>query len=143
MQKRASPDRGHRQPAILERVRPEVLDGAWRAVEGELGEDRARDVGPGELLEHDRGLDVAHPHAAVGRVDRDAEEVGGPDRVPGRLGELLGLVALAGPGCQLPGGDVPGERAQRLLVLGLGERIDPVAGHRGTVPARTPERRLP
>ena len=65
MQNSPSPLRRERQPALLHRVGAEVLDRAGRAVEDQLGEDRARHVGAGELLEHDRGLDVAHAHAAV------------------------------------------------------------------------------
>ena len=129
MQNRPSPDAASGQPPLLQRLVAEVLDRPGRAVERELGEDRARHVGPGELLEDDRRLDVAHAHAAVLLVDRDAEEVGPADRVPGLLGELLGLVPVPGPRRQLPLGDVAGELAQRLLVLGLLERIGPPAHH--------------
>ena len=68
--------RGDRQPPVLQRVGAEVLDRAGRPVEDELGEDRARHVGARELLEHDRGLDVAEPGAAPLLADRDAEQLG-------------------------------------------------------------------
>ena len=51
--------RGGREPAVAELVGAEVLDRARRSVEDQLGEDRARHVGAAQLLEHDRGLDVA------------------------------------------------------------------------------------
>ncbi len=121
--------RGEGQPAFLECFRAEVLDGPRRAVEGELGEDGARHVGAGELLQDDRRLDVAHPHPAVLLVDGDAEQVGRADRVPGTLGELLGLVPVPGHRCELPLGDIAGDRAQRLLILGFLERVRPPAGH--------------
>ena len=47
------------QPAILQRVAAEVLDAPGRAVERELQADRRRHVGAGDLLQHDRRLDVA------------------------------------------------------------------------------------
>ena len=47
-------------------------------------------------------------------------------RVPRALRELLGLVPVAGLRRELALGDVAGELAQRLLVLGLRERV----GHR-------------
>ena len=115
--------RGDRQPAVLQRVGAEVLDRAGRPVEDELGEDRARHVGARELLEHDRGLDVAEAGAAPLLADRDAEQLGLAHRVPRRLRELLGLVAVAGHRRELALGDVAGELAQRGLVFGVGERV--------------------
>ena len=44
------------------------------------------------------------------------------DRVPRRLRELLGLVALAGHRRERALGDVARELAQRGLVFGVGER---------------------
>ena len=44
-------------------------------------------------------------------------------RVPRPLRELLGLVPVARVRREVALGDVAGERAQRLLVLGLGERV--------------------
>ena len=82
-----------------------------------------------ELLEDDRGLDVAHAHAAVLLADRDAEQVRLAQRVPRALRELLGLVPVARVGEQVALGDLAGQRPQRLLVLGLGERIGSVARH--------------
>ena len=134
MQNSAVAARGDRQPAVLHRVVAEVLDRARRAVEDELGEDRARHVGAGELLEHDRGLDVAEPGAAPVLADRDAEQVGLAHRVPRPLRELLGLVAVAGHRGELALGDVARELAQRGLVLGVGERIGAL-GVRGRGPA--------
>src|SRR4029077_7820001 len=95
------------------------------------------------LLEDDRGLDVAHPHAAVGRVDGDAEEGGLTDRIPGCLREALGLVTFPGARGELACRHVACERPEGLLVLVLSERIDPVTRHRGTVPAGVKWRRLP
>src|SRR5438270_4339206 len=63
---------GERQPAVLQRVRAEMFDGARRTVEDELGEDGTGHVGPRELFEHDRGLDVAEPGASPFLADRDA-----------------------------------------------------------------------
>ena len=117
--------RRDRQPAVLHRVVPEVLDRTGRTVEDQLGEDRARDVGAGELFEHDRGLDVAEPGAAPALADRDAEQLGLAHAVPGPLRELLGLVAVAGHRRELALGDVAGELPQRGLVFGVGERIRP------------------
>ena len=76
MQNSAFAARRDRQPPVPQRVGAEVLDRARRAVEDELGEDRARHVGAGELLEHDRGLDVAQAGAAPLLADRDAEQLG-------------------------------------------------------------------
>ena len=125
--------RRDRQPAILHRVVAEVLDRARRTVEDELGEDRARHVGAGELLEHDRGLDVAEPGAAPALTDRDAEQLGLAHAVPRPLRELFGLVAVARHRRELALGDVACELAQRGLVFGVGERIRPgrVRGHAG------------
>ena len=44
-------------------------------------------------------------------------------------GELLGLVPVARVRRELALGDLAGERAQRLLVLGLRERVDTLGGH--------------
>ena len=129
MQNSPSPDAAIGSQRSLSGSDAEVLDRPRRAVEGELGEDRARDVGAGELLEDDRGLDVAHAHAAVLLADRDPEQVGLADRVPRVLWEFLGLVPVAGLRREVALGDVAGELAQRLLVLGLRERIGPQAGH--------------
>ena len=127
MQNSAFAARGDRQPAVAQRVGAEVLDRARRPVEDELGEDRARHVGAGELLEHDRGLDVAEAGAAPPLADRDAEQLGLAHRVPRPLRELLGLVAVARHRRELALGDVAGELAQRGLVLGVGERVRAVA----------------
>ena len=81
----------------------------------------------GELLEHDRGFDVAEAGAAPLLADRDAEQLGLAHAVPGPLRELLGLVAVARHRCELALGDVARELAQRGLVLGVGERVAPVA----------------
>ena len=123
MQNRPVAACGDREPAVAELVGAEVLDRARRAVEDELGEDRARHVGAAELLEHDRGFDVAEAGAAPLLADRDAEQLGLADRVPRRLRELLGLVALARHRRERALGDVAGELAQRGLILGVGERI--------------------
>src|SRR5207248_10269885 len=61
--------RSQREPALLEGIAAEVLDRAGRAVVDELGEDPARDVDAGELLEGDRVLDV--PHAPRPRMLSD------------------------------------------------------------------------
>ena len=53
-----------------------------RTVEDQLAADGRRDVGPGDLLEHDRRLDVAQPHAAPLLADGDAEQVGGGQGLP-------------------------------------------------------------
>src|SRR5262249_12659044 len=115
---------GEREPAILERGTAEVLDGPWRPVVDELSENRARDVHPGKLFERDRGLDVAHSHAAVLLADGDAEQVGFAQGIPGGVGELLGLVPVTGVRGELPLGDVARELSQRLLVFVLRERVD-------------------
>ena len=61
------------------------------------------------------------------------------DRVPRPLRELLGLVPVPGHRRELALGDVAGELAQRLLVLGLLERVRPQAGHdRRLAPVRLP-----
>ena len=114
--------RGGRQPAVAHLVAAEVLDRTRGAVEDELGEDGARDVGAGQLLEHDRGFDVAETGAAPPLADGDAEQVGLAHRVPGCLRELLGLVALAGHRRERAIGDVAGQLAQRGLIVGVGER---------------------
>ena len=124
MQNRPSPLAAIGSQRSRHLVGAEVLDRARRAVEDQLGEDRARHVGAGELLEHDRGLDVAEAGAAPLLADRDAEQLGLLDRVPRRLRELLGLVALARHRRERPLGDVAGELPQRRLVLGVGERVD-------------------
>ena len=63
------------------------------------------------------------PGAAPLLADRDAEQIGLADRVPRRLRELLGLVALAGHRRERALGDVAGELAQGGLILGVGEGI--------------------
>ena len=114
MQNSASPLAAIGSQRSFMRVVAEVLDRARRTVEDELGEDRARHVGAGELLEHDRGLDVAEPGAAPPLADRDAEQVGLAHAVPRPLRELFGLVAVAGHRRELALGDVAGElRAAR------------------------------
>jgi hypothetical protein len=115
--------RGDRQPAVAQRIGAEMLDRARGTVEDQLGEDRARHVGPGQLLQHDRRFDIAETRAAPSLADRDAEELGLAHRVPRRLRELLGLVALAGHRRERPVRDVACELAQRGLVLGVGERV--------------------
>ena len=115
------------QPAVLHRVVAEVLDRARRAVEDELGEDRARHVGARELFEHDRSLDVAEPGAAPALTDRDAEQLGLAHPVPRPLRELFGLVAVARHRRELALGDVAGELAQRGLIFGVGERVGALA----------------
>ena len=113
-----------RQPAVTQLVGAEVLDRPRRAVEDELGQDRARHVGAGELLEHDRGFDVAQARAAPLLADGDPEQLGLTDRVPRCLRELLRLVALARHRCERPVGDVASELAERGLVFGVREGID-------------------
>ena len=115
---------GHlRQPPLLHGRRPEVLDAAGRAVERELRPDGARHVGPGQLLQHERRLDVAVAEPAPLLADGHPQQVGGGQRL-GRLERRVArLVVLAGAGRELARGDVAGELAQRRLVLGLGERI--------------------
>src|SRR5437762_1923514 len=115
--------RGDRQPAVLQRVVAEVLDRARRSVEDELGEDRARYVGAGELFEDDRGLDVAQSGAAPAFTDRDAEQLGLAHPVPRPLRELFGFVAVPRHRCELARGNVACELPERRLILGVGERI--------------------
>ncbi len=112
-------------------VGAEVLDRPRRTVEDELGEDRARHVGPGELFEHDRGLDVAEAGAAPPLADGDAEQLGLAHRVPRPLREFLGLVAVARHRREFAFGDVACELAQRGLVLGVRERVRPVLPDHG------------
>ncbi len=121
--------RGDREPPLLHRVVAEVLDRAGWAVERQLGEDRARDVDASELLEDDRGLDVAHPHPAVALVHRDAEQIGLADGVPRPLGELLALVPVARVRLEVALGHLARQRTERLLVLCLHERVGPEARH--------------
>ena len=87
----------------------------------------ARHVGPRQLLEHDRGLDVAEAGAAPPLADRDAEQLGLAHAVPRPLRELLGLVAVARHRRELALGDVACELAQRGLVFGVGEGVASVA----------------
>src|SRR5207249_4102591 len=108
-----------RQPALLELVGPEVLDGTRRPVVDELTEYGARDVDPSELLEHDARLHVAHAHTAVLDPSGDAEQAGGPQRVPRVLRELLGFVPVRRSRGELAFGDFPRELAEGRLVLGL------------------------
>jgi hypothetical protein len=112
-----------RQPPLLERRVAEVLDAPGRAVEGQLRGDGGRDVDPGDLLEDDGGLDVAHPHPAEVLADRDAVEVGGGQRLAGPLRHLAGRVPRGGVRGDLAQRDVTGQLAQRLLVVVLGVRI--------------------
>ena len=63
------------------------------------------------------------PGAAPPLADRDAEQLGLAHRVPRRLRELLGLVAVARHRRELAFGDVAGELPQRGLVFGVGERV--------------------
>ena len=128
--------RRDRQPAVFHRVVAEVLDRARWSVEDELSEDRARHVGAGELLQHDRGLDVAESRTAPTFADRDAEQVGFAHAVPRPLRELFGLVAMACHRRQLALGDVARELPQRGLVFGVGKRIR--AGRVRSHPARLP-----
>ena len=101
---------------------PEVLDHARRAVVDELSGGRARHVGAGEFLEHDRGLDVGESGTAVLLGHRDAEQLRLGDRVEAPLRELLLLIPL--PGEQERARDLTrGRAAQRLLVLGLLEWV--------------------
>ena len=80
-----------------------------------------------ELLEHDRGFDVAEAGAAPPLADRDAEQLGLAHAVPRPLREFLGLVAVACHRRELALGDIARELAQRGLVLGVGERVRAVA----------------
>ena len=77
-----------------------MLDRPRRAVEHELGEDRA-----------------------VALVNGDPEELGLADRVPRALRELFGLVPVSSVGQEVPLGHLTCERAQRLLVVALRERV--------------------
>src|SRR5262249_23866287 len=101
------------------------LDRARRTVEDQLGEDRARNVGPGELLEHDRRFDVTQAGAAPLLADRDAEQLGLAHRAPRRLRALFGLLAPPRPPRGPPARDVARELAQRSLVFGVGEGVGP------------------
>ena len=109
------------QPPLLEGFVPEMLDGARRAVEDELGEDGARHVGACELLQDDGCFDVAHPHAAVVLADGDAEEGRGLEGVPRGLGEFFRLVPMGRSGRQLALGHIARELAQCRAILGLCE----------------------
>ena len=104
--------RCERQPALLHGVVAEVLDGTWGAVEDELRDDRRRDVGPAELLQHDRGLDVTETGAPVLLAHRDGKQAGALQGIPGLGGELLGLVPVCGHRRELAVGDLAGELAQ-------------------------------
>ena len=112
------------QPALLHGLGTQVLDAPGRPVEGQLAADGRRDVGPGDLLEHDGRLDVAQPHAAPLLADGDAQQVGAGQRLAHLGRDLAGLVTLRRPGRHLAGGHVAGQLAQRRLVLGLGQQVD-------------------
>ncbi len=106
------PRGGLREPTVAQACVPEVLDGAWRPVEHELAQDRARHVDAGDLLEDDGGLDVAHAHAAVLLAHGDGEQLGPAQRLERRLGEFLGLVPARRVGGDVALGHVPGQLAQ-------------------------------
>ena len=115
--------RRDREPAIAELVGAQVFDRAGRTVEDELGQDRARHVGAGKLLEHDRRLDVAEAGTTPAFADRDAEQLRLAHRIPRCLRELLGLVAVARHRRERAICDVARELSQRGLVVGVGERV--------------------
>ena len=106
---------------VAQRVVAQVLDGPRRAVEDELAQDGARHVDPGDLLEHDGGLDVAHAHAAVLLAHGDGEELGPSQGLERRLGELLGFVPTRRMGGDVALGHVPGQLAQGRPVVVLDE----------------------
>ena len=118
------PVRDGRQPALLHRLGAQVLDPPGRPVEGELAADGRRDVGPGDLLQDDGGLDVTQAHAAPLLPHRDAQQVGRRQGLAQLGGHGARLVGLVGPGRHLALGHIAGELAQRGLVLGLGQQVD-------------------
>ena len=115
------PGGGLRQPPGAQGVVAEVLDGAGRPVEDQLAQDGARHVDAGDLLEDDGRLDVAHAHAAVLLAHGDGEQLGPPQGLEGRLGELLGLVPARRVGGDVALGHVAGQLAQRGPVVVLDE----------------------
>ena len=140
--------RGLRQPGGAQRLVAQVLDGTGRPVEHELAQDGAGHVDSGDLLEHDGGLDVAHAHAAVLLAHGDGEQVGPPQGLERRLGELLGLVPARRVGGDVALGHVTGQLAQRGPVLVLdevdgahaGRRPDTIVSELTTLSVRLPGR---
>jgi hypothetical protein len=104
---------------------PQVLDGPGGTVEDQLAEDGGGDVDPGDLLEDDGGLDVAHPHPAELLGHRHREEVGPSQGLEGRFGELLGLVPARRVGGDVALGHVAGQLPQSGPVLALVSSVEP------------------
>ena len=115
-----------REPAVAELVGAEVLDRARRAVEDELGEDRARHVGAAELLEHDRGFDVAEAGAAPLLADRDAEQLG--------LARSRPTTPAGTPRSRRPGGPSARASARRRRGRAGAARPDPRCRRTGLTP---------
>ena len=83
-----------------------------------------RDLKPGEILDGEGGFTVwGKLMPASDSLRLGGLPLGLAHGVPGPLGELLGLIAVASHGCERAGGDVAGEPPQGGLVVGVGEGV--------------------
>ena len=101
-----------------------MLDAPRRPVERELAADGRGHVGPGDLLQHDGGLDVAQAQAAPALPHGDAEQVGRGERLAHLRRHCALLVGLVRPWRHLATRHVAGELAEGGLVVALGQQVD-------------------
>ena len=144
----ALPRRQRGQEPLLLLLVAEAGDG--RSPQRQVGDEghAGRRISPGRLLRHDGHLPVSAAAASVGRIDADAGKAQLGHSLPVVPGELLVLVQLAGPGFQLPVGEVPHQVLQHpfFFIQDLcGHQVTPISNFsgRGVKPGRLEPHRFP